>query len=315
MILRAAAGWSLVAVNASTAGTRPVTGYASVLFRSYSAPRSTLSNQFTNLTEPTIAVTETTQSGTSELQQSTSTAATESYHTLSNSTKISHIQFNDSHASPSAWRKKTCTSPITTMSSPNNSISSTPISNRSFDIAYYSQMLQAEGFTPSQTQGLLALVEEAVNESLLTAVKSMVTKDEQREAATESEQDFQRLRSEIHVLEKKDFAILKTELERLIAETSRIKGSIQDEVNRVHGGVRLDVNLEKARINDEIAELNQLVANADTKIDKEIDELTKRMHDIRIHTKTFVTRTYALTFCIAFITSSMFLLTAYCFSY
>ncbi|KAH9253460.1 hypothetical protein BASA83_010232 [Batrachochytrium salamandrivorans] len=191
---------------------------------------------------------------------------------------------------PSSWRRHESGSSSRNVGSAEMSDSLASPPDRSFDCTRYAQMLEAEGFTPGQTQGLLSLVEEAVNESLLTATKSMVSKQDQKESMGESEKDFQRLRSEISLLEKKDFAVLKGELERLIAETQHIKGFIQDDINRVHGGVRLDVNLEKARIKDEMVELNQLVTKADTKIDEEINTLTARMHELRTQTRVSITQ-------------------------
>ncbi|KAI8929489.1 hypothetical protein BC831DRAFT_509207 [Entophlyctis helioformis] len=164
------------------------------------------------------------------------------------------------------------------------------LANKNFDTERYAQMLEAEGFTKAQSQGLLSLVEEAISESLQTATKSLVSKEHQNDFLKESEGDFRRLRSEINLLEKKDFAVLKGELERIIAEVQRIKEAMQSDIGRVHGSVRLDVNLDKSRIKDEMADLNGLVTKCEEKIDREIEDLTSKMDRIRKSTRTSMLR-------------------------
>ncbi|KAJ3050329.1 hypothetical protein HK097_008711, partial [Rhizophlyctis rosea] len=115
--------------------------------------------------------------------------------------------------------------------------------------------------------------------------KSMVTKQTQRTEIQSSELLFAQLRSDINILEKKDFAVLKGELERIIQDVERLKGSLREEVGRVHGGVRLDINLEKARIQDEAASLRDMVSKAEERIDQEIEALTGRMISIRDGTR------------------------------
>ncbi|TPX59017.1 hypothetical protein SpCBS45565_g07839 [Spizellomyces sp. 'palustris'] len=162
--------------------------------------------------------------------------------------------------------------------------------NTTFNTARYAQMLQAEGFTAAQSDAVLALVTEAVSESMENVARSMVTKSEQTAELTDAESDFTQLRSEIHTLEKRDFAILRAELERILQEVDRMKSSMREEVSRVHGGVRLDINLEKARIQDEAGQLRDMVVKAEERIDKEMESLTSRMVQIREGTKASLKR-------------------------
>ena len=125
--------------------------------------------------------------------------------------------------------------------------------------------------------------------------KSMVAKQTQRSEIQSSELLFAQLRSDINILEKKDFAVLKGELERIIQEVERLKGSLREEVGRVHGGVRLDINLEKARIQDEAASLRDMVSKAEERIDQEIEALTNRMILIRDGTRKSLQREFVGT--------------------
>ncbi|KND01928.1 uncharacterized protein SPPG_02435 [Spizellomyces punctatus DAOM BR117] len=168
--------------------------------------------------------------------------------------------------------------------------------NTTFNTARYAQMLQAEGFTAAQSDAVLALVTEAVSESMENVARSMVTKSEQTAELTDAESDFTQLRSEIHTLEKRDFAILRAELERILQEVDRMKSSMREEVSRVHGGVRLDINLEKARIQDEAGQLRDMVVKAEERIDKEMESLTNRMVQIREGTKASLKQFMGIAF-------------------
>ncbi|KAJ3007516.1 hypothetical protein HKX48_009069, partial [Thoreauomyces humboldtii] len=176
------------------------------------------------------------------------------------------------------------------------SISSIGTGGTSFNTARYTHMLQAEGFTPVQADAVLQLVTEAVSESMENVVRSMVTKAEQSSEIEDASQDFSQLRSDIQTLEKRDFAVLRGELERILQEVERMKLSMREEVSRVHGGVRLDINLEKARIQDEAAQLKELVAKAEARIDEEIELLTQRMIQIREGTKASLKQFMGIAF-------------------
>jgi len=80
---------------------------------------------------------------------------------------------------------------------------------------------------------------------------------------------------------------MKGDLERITAEVAKIKDSIQEECDRVHGGVRLDINLEKSRIKDETVHLHSLVKEANARIDDEISRLQERNDQM----KTDLTKT------------------------
>lgn len=130
--------------------------------------------------------------------------------------------------------------------------------------------------------------------SMANVARAMVTKSEQTAELKDAEEDFAQLRSEIQMLEKRDFAVLRGELERIVQEVDRLKSGMREEVSRVHGGVRLDINLEKSRIQDEAGQLGDMVLKAEARIDREIDALTDRMIQIREGTKASLKRTLLL---------------------
>ena len=57
--------------------------------------------------------------------------------------------------------------------------------------------------------------------------------------------DFAKLKSEIQLLERSDFVLMKSENERLMADVEKLKQRLREEIARTTAGVRLDLNLEK----------------------------------------------------------------------
>lgn len=82
--------------------------------------------------------------------------------------------------------------------------------------------------------------------------------------------DFARLKSEIQLLERNDFAMMKSENERLMADVEKLKQRLREEVTRTVSGVRLSLNLEKGRIRDESSVHALKIKEVDTRIESEI---------------------------------------------
>jgi hypothetical protein len=57
--------------------------------------------------------------------------------------------------------------------------------------------------------------------------------------------DFARLKSDIQLLERNDFTVMKSENERLMTDVEKLKQRLREEITRTTAGVRLDLNLEK----------------------------------------------------------------------
>lgn len=62
--------------------------------------------------------------------------------------------------------------------------------------------------------------------------------------------DFAKLKSEIQLLERSDFVLMKSENERLMADVEKLKQRLREEIARTMAGVRLDLNLEKGTFMD-----------------------------------------------------------------
>lgn len=104
-------------------------------------------------------------------------------------------------------------------------------------------------------------------------------------------------------LELKDFAALKVSIEGIRQEVEKTKSLTREEVTRLHAGVRLDMNLEKSRVevcNEfdgevEAVDLKSQLKTAEEKIDLQMDKLEARMSSIKDSTKNGTQRFLIMT--------------------
>jgi hypothetical protein len=103
----------------------------------------------------------------------------------------------------------------------------------SFDTAHFVNRLEREGLSRKQAVGVMEALNEVVEESVRTMTANLVTKAEQEKHRYTQKVDFQRLKSEITLLEKQDFSLLKSENERLLSEVERLKQRLREEVRSI----------------------------------------------------------------------------------
>ncbi|RUS29873.1 putative mitochondrion protein [Jimgerdemannia flammicorona] len=166
------------------------------------------------------------------------------------------------------------------------------VPNHHFDTYKFVQKLENDGFTREQAEAILDSLSEVINESELTDLsqyfdsmanltKNMVTKAEQEKTVYTYKVDFAQLKSEIQLLGKNDFTVMKTEHDRLQAEIEKLRQKLREEITRTQAGVRLDLNLEKGRIRDEASAQELKIRETDTRIESEIAGLRTQMEAIK----------------------------------
>ncbi|KAJ3350330.1 hypothetical protein GGF32_004958 [Allomyces javanicus] len=151
----------------------------------------------------------------------------------------------------------------------------------SFDTYKFAQKLEEEGFSREQAEAIMTSFSEVIGESMANLKQTMVTKADQEKNVHMYKVDFTALKSEIKMLEKNDFAILKSETERLTTELEKLKQKLREEMNRLQAGVRLDLNLEKGRLRDETGVQDMKIREADTRIETEISNIRTQLESIK----------------------------------
>jgi hypothetical protein len=103
-----------------------------------------------------------------------------------------------------------------------------------------------------------------------------------------SQVDFSALKQSLELSERTDFINLRAENERLLGDISRLKQKLREEISRTQAGVRLDLNLEKGRIRDEMSVRETKMTEVDTRIENEIGLLRASMEAVKFKCVCFI---------------------------
>ncbi|PWN50100.1 DUF1640-domain-containing protein [Violaceomyces palustris] len=147
---------------------------------------------------------------------------------------------------------------------------STTPNGHNFDTHAFVQRLEASGISKQQADSLVAALADVIDESINNLARGLVTREEGEKNNYTQKVDFTRLKSELQLLERNDFAMMKSENERLMADVEKLKQRLREEITRTTAGVRLDLNLEKGRIRDESSVHALKIKEVDTRIESEI---------------------------------------------
>ncbi|ORY94175.1 hypothetical protein BCR43DRAFT_495997 [Syncephalastrum racemosum] len=151
-----------------------------------------------------------------------------------------------------------------------------------FDADRFAQLLEREGFSASQAKAVINALDDVVDESTSNVTSDLVSKADQEQTINQYKEDFDRLKSDIQQMERRDVEDVKTANERLKTEIEKLRKTLHEEIVRSSAGVRLDLNLEKGRIRDETIEQHDRLRKTDSKIENEILALKRQMEGIKL---------------------------------
>ncbi|GBC03462.1 hypothetical protein RclHR1_05130014 [Rhizophagus clarus] len=150
-----------------------------------------------------------------------------------------------------------------------------------FDTNSFVERLEREGFTRQQSEAIMNSLSDVINNSLQSVTSEYVTKSDTDKSIYTAKVDISKLKSELQVVERSDFNMLKIENERLLTEIDKLKQKLNEEIKKTQGGVKLDINLEKGRIREETSSLELELTKTGTRIESEIAALRTQMETIK----------------------------------
>jgi hypothetical protein len=104
-------------------------------------------------------------------------------------------------------------------------------------------------------------------------VADFVAKTDLERAAMETDARVAAFRSEVSKSQDLHIASLSRDTERLTASLDKVRSEIRYEVDKLTSATRLDLNLEKGRMRDELQSLRDKAAELEIKIDREAGAL------------------------------------------
>nr|XP_009598778.1 protein FMP32, mitochondrial isoform X2 [Nicotiana tomentosiformis] len=137
--------------------------------------------------------------------------------------------------------------------------------------------LEAQGVPTKQAEAITAAITEVLNDSLENVAQTFVSKEELQTLEMIQESKLSKFKSEVQSSQENHFSLLQHETEKLKSDIEKMRSELRYEIDKVTAGHRLDLNLERGRIRDELANQNQETTNLTNKLDREIHGLRAQL--------------------------------------
>lgn len=137
--------------------------------------------------------------------------------------------------------------------------------------------LESQGLTAKQAEAITAVITEVLNDSLENVAQSFTSKTEMTRSEMMAEAALSKFKSEVQSSQELHFATLQRETERLRTDIEKMRSELRYEIDKVTAGQRLDLNLERGRIREELAAQSSETTNLTNKLDREIHTLKTQL--------------------------------------
>ncbi|KAK9071432.1 hypothetical protein SSX86_010001 [Deinandra increscens subsp. villosa] len=137
--------------------------------------------------------------------------------------------------------------------------------------------LEGQGVPSKQAEAITSAITEVLNDSLENVAQSFVTKGEMQRIEMTQDGNLGKFKSQVQSSQENHFSLLQRETEKLRNDIEKMRSELRYEIDKVTAGQRLDLNLERGRIRDELANQNQETANLTNKLDREINLLRAQL--------------------------------------
>ncbi|XP_010271494.1 PREDICTED: protein FMP32, mitochondrial-like [Nelumbo nucifera] len=137
--------------------------------------------------------------------------------------------------------------------------------------------LEAQGVPSNQAEAITTAITEVLNDSLENVSQSFVLKGEMQKIEMIQEANLSKFKSQVQNSQENHFSLLQRETEKLRSDIEKMRSELRYEIDKVTAGQRLDLNLERGRIRDELANQNAETTNLTNKLDREIHALKAQL--------------------------------------
>jgi len=137
--------------------------------------------------------------------------------------------------------------------------------------------LEAQGVPSKQAEAITAAITEVLNDSLENVSHTFVSKGQMEKVSMEQDANLSKFKSEVQSSQEHHFSLLQRETEKLRHDIEKMRSELRYEIDKVTAGQRLDLNLERGRIRDELTNQNAETTNLTNKLDREIHALRAQL--------------------------------------
>ncbi|GMY05669.1 protein FMP32, mitochondrial-like isoform X2 [Fagus crenata] len=137
--------------------------------------------------------------------------------------------------------------------------------------------LEAQGVPSKQAEAITAALTEVLNDCVENVAHSFVSKSEMQRYEMVQDSNLSKFYSKVQSLQEHHFSMLQCETEKLRSDIEKMRSELRYEIDKVTAGQRLDLNLERGRIRDELANQNAETSNLTSTLDREIHSLKTQL--------------------------------------
>ncbi|KAJ0971069.1 hypothetical protein J5N97_019028 [Dioscorea zingiberensis] len=137
--------------------------------------------------------------------------------------------------------------------------------------------LEAEGVQSKHAEAITSAITEVLNDSLENVAQSFVSKEEMQKSEMLQDANLSKFKSQVQSSQEHHFSLLQRETEKLRVDIEKMRAELRHEIDKVNAGQRLDLNLERGRIRDELAKQNSETTELTSKLDREIHALRAQL--------------------------------------
>nr|XP_018622008.1 coiled-coil domain-containing protein 90B, mitochondrial-like isoform X2 [Nicotiana tomentosiformis] len=128
--------------------------------------------------------------------------------------------------------------------------------------------LEAQGVPSKQAEAITSAITEVLNDSLENIASSFVSLAEMQKSDLVQEANLSKFKSQIQSSQENHFSLLQHETEKLRNDIEKVRSELRYEIDKLTAGQRLDLNLERGSIRDELAKQNAETTNLTNKLDR-----------------------------------------------
>ncbi|XP_042472576.1 protein FMP32, mitochondrial-like [Zingiber officinale] len=164
-------------------------------------------------------------------------------------------------------------------SSSSSQLLAKPKSNRVFlvDTLALVKSLEVQGLPTKQAEAVTSAITEVLNDTLERVAQSYSPKEEVHKNQLIQDANLSKFKSFIESSQEHHFSSLQREAEKLQVAMEKMGSELRYEIDKLAAGQRLDLNLERGRIRDELAKQNAETTLFTTKLDREIHTLRAQL--------------------------------------
>lgn len=137
--------------------------------------------------------------------------------------------------------------------------------------------MEGQGVPSKQAEAITSAITEVLNDSLENVSQSFVSNGKMKMSEMIQDANLSKFKSEVQSSQEHHFTSLQRETEKLRVDIEKMRSELRYEIDKVTAGQRLDLNLERGRLRDELAKHGAETSELTNKLDREIHALKAQL--------------------------------------